>query len=66
MKGYLIAETDELGRVEWVWVYRETEKVLKPIERSGFRLTELGDFKVHGAGQVEVANWLKRGAQELR
>lgn len=58
MQGFLIAETDEDGKIEWVWVHRETDRTPKPLNRDTFPVSELGHFEVHGASSRAVKDWL--------
>ncbi len=62
MAGYLIAETNELGRVEWVWVHRRGQRSPKPVDKTKLTLSDLDGFEIHGASRKDFADWLRRDA----
>lgn len=61
MSGFLIAETDEIGNVEWVWVKRKTHKAPMPLDRNNFKASDISEFEIHGASRKAVTDWLNQG-----
>lgn len=59
MQGYLIAETDELGKIEWLWVYEKSHRAPKALDRSTFKLAEIDGFEIHGAPKGAIIDWLQ-------
>lgn len=57
--GVLIAETDEAGRVSWVWVLKSGERIPRPFRRRDIGLA-IDRFKLVGAARDEIASWLDR------
>lgn len=55
--GVLIAETDETGRVSWVWVLRNGERIPRPFRRRDVGLT-VDRFKLAGADADQIASWI--------
>lgn len=58
MTGYLIAETNEVGNIEWVWVHRRGQRSPKPVDKAKLSLSDLDGFEIHGASRKELADWL--------
>ncbi|MEL6377123.1 MAG: hypothetical protein AAFQ04_08010 [Pseudomonadota bacterium] len=65
MRGYLVAETDASGKVEWVWVRHKGQRLARPVDRSAFQVSDIRGFEVHGASELAVRNWLERDQTAL-
>lgn len=55
--GMLIAETNESGKVTWVWVLEKGEKYPRPFRRRDTGLA-LDRFELAGARPDEIASWV--------
>lgn len=62
MKKFLIAETDESGNVEWVWVSRGDTRKTKPLDRARPLPFDLDDCEIAGASRDAVQAWLQAGS----
>lgn len=60
MKGYLIAETNETGSIEWVWVKRRKQRAPRPFRGLKDKLIDVKDFEIHGAGKKAVQKWISK------
>ncbi|MEM6481031.1 MAG: hypothetical protein AAF922_01905 [Pseudomonadota bacterium] len=62
MQECLIAETDEFGNVEWVWVSRGDTRRTKPLDRARGMTINLEDCEIAGASRAAVREWLRAGS----
>ncbi len=53
----LIAETDEIGRIAWVWRRGPNDRHARPIAEPSRHLDELGHSKCHGATPLAISDW---------
>lgn len=62
MQKYLIAETDECGNVEWVWMSRGDTRQTKPVDRSQSLPFDFEECEIAGASRAAVRAWLQAGS----
>ena len=58
MQGYLVAETDERGHVQCVWLHSKHTRTPQPVKIGTVKVSDLASFEVHGASQQAVIDWL--------
>lgn len=54
----LIAETDDVGRVAWLWCANDGKRP-SPVRDPDACLKNLDTFTLHGANRREVETWLR-------
>ena len=59
----LIAETDDKGRVAWLWRGIDG-KCAKPVKDAASCLREIDDSAIFGASKTAVTTWLKQQADQ--
>ena len=55
-----IAETDELGRIDWLWRRGPEDTISRPVHPSTAHLEELAEARVSGAPYEAAVQWLHR------
>lgn len=63
MKRYLIAETDEFGNVQWVWLSRGDTRKTKPLDRARPLPFDVDECEIAGASRDAVQAWLQGGSR---
>ncbi|MEM7598774.1 MAG: hypothetical protein AAF382_13855 [Pseudomonadota bacterium] len=66
MQGYLVAETDERGKVEWVWLHQTHRRTPKPVTKGQLKISDLKGLPVHGASHQAVIDWLVPDHKDLQ
>ena len=54
----LIAEVDETGAVDCVWVKQPGWRAARPVDRAGVQALDLSNADCHGAPKKSVAAWM--------
>ena len=62
LDGILIAETSETGKVTWVWVLKNGERIPRPFHRRDVGLP-FERFNSTGALREDIASWLGAAAR---
>jgi hypothetical protein len=60
-----VAETDESGRIAWVWRYDPARKVARAIQRPLDHLQELDRAWCFGASRSAIVAWMKDSGPQL-
>lgn len=61
-----IAETDDSGRVVWVWSVGPGDRVARPVGTASLHLSSLGQAEFFGAPEASVKHWLERHASGMQ
>lgn len=59
----LIAETDEAGRLEWLWKKMPHDRTARPLRPEEAGTIQMDAFMISGISRSEAANWLSRYGQ---
>ncbi|MGD9295472.1 MAG: hypothetical protein PVI41_11360 [Roseobacter sp.] len=57
-RAVYVAETDENGRVEWVWVSEPGRTPARPVRNFSSHMEKLQTGEVVGAPRAAVVNWV--------
>jgi hypothetical protein len=60
LSTHLIAETDELGHIAWMWRKGPTDRLAHPIAEPADHLHELGQSRLFGAPPEAISAWFAR------
>lgn len=56
----LIAETDETGRIAWIWRRGPNDRIARPIAEPAKYLNELHRSRFHGATSLAISDWFAK------
>ncbi|WP_109468289.1 hypothetical protein [Albibacillus kandeliae] len=62
MKKVFVAETDETGRIEWVWLWRAGQRGPRMIRKAEDCSQMLDHAEFHGSSRDNIVDWLARRA----
>lgn len=63
--NYYVAETDESGKVAWLWTYEGRGRTARPVRRGTLTAERIDRDRVVGASFEAVSEWLDSIAPRL-
>jgi hypothetical protein len=56
----LVAETDDAGRVVWIWRHGPNDRHARPIADPSKHVNELGQARCYGSTPEAISEWFAR------